>query len=829
MSVIDDSFIDEARRLAQAGDVDGARGLLARRSPPDNLETVDSRELLAYADLNHTARAFGQATRLFDLLARRLPDFYWPSFQLGRLAVEDGDDVRAENHLAHATTLAPEFPWAWYELAAVRFRMGDLDKVQTALAGLLEADAVEFGPAHVDTLKRIGHQLYERDRRPIAWRLYDRLWAQGLRDPLVQLRRGEQAIAEQNFQEAAELLEPLETDFPGGEWAARSLATAYSGLQRYEEAAEVLGTTMPRAPRNEHILRDYLIVLLRLERFAEADTVFDTYAPAFPPAVHDSLLVTLLVHSGQLDAVRDLLASGEIGDAPQGRADLLEAIYHTAYRLREYPLALDLIEAYAKRYGDTIDMKLARLNIAFATQDWAAGERQLEATSEAEFASNQELRVKRFELRCFTGDLVGAGEALEALQPLADLPAEYVPAVLRYYAEANAWRDLYNVGVSRLADSFEYARTGYILFRAIRKTGNHVPALTEIERIDDWEKNASLRKLRTIVMEDMVHNGFMLDEILLDPNADNSEALQHRLFFKMRVLRGDDVQAKDYAIYFCTNDSYLCATLVSIVSLVENNRELMADAALYVAIDGPMAARARELCDKLSEKLEVPIEVIDADKIIPAETKFEAGYGMFTGGHTLADAAYYRIYVADHLANQRKHKRALYIDSDTVILGGLDKLFWIHSDTPLMARLEVPRPEVDAAIRMHDLPPNGYFNSGVLYFDLGNRRLRDHLQKTIRAIADPECKLLFQDQCALNIGFKGAFSPLRENFNYFTKPDGDGDIESGVVVHFLDRPKPWDPAYPGAICRLWYNYWHKLAGYVGSEDALQLYRAANRG
>jgi lipopolysaccharide biosynthesis glycosyltransferase len=468
-----------------------------------------------------------------------------------------------------------------------------------------------------------------------------------------------------------------------------------------------------------------------------------------------------------------------------------------------------------------------RLHLAFARQDWSDAERQLASFADEECAANLELRVKRFEYLCFTRDLKGAAEALKALGPLLDLPAHFVPAVLRFYGETNAWRELYELGIARLEDSFDYQQTGYILFRAIRKTRSHLTALTEIERIEGWETIPSLRKLRTIVMEDLAHNGDMLDEIRQDPNAEYTEALQNRLFFKMRVLRGPNA-GKDYAIYYCSNDSYFCATAVSITSLVENNRELMADATLFVAVDDHLVPFASTVLNKLAGALGVEIHVLAASALVRENVKFDVGYGLFTGGHSLADAAYYRIYMARHLMEQKSFERALYIDSDTIVLPGLERLFWMKSQHPLMARLEDDRPEVQTAIRLHGLQPGRYFNSGVLQFDLRNRDVRSGLERTMRAIADPDSKLLFHDQCALNIGFAGAFSPLRQEFNRFIRLDTAGDVDTGIIVHFLDRPKPWDPAYPAAICRLWYTYWHKLSGHVGSHAALEMYRAANK-
>jgi lipopolysaccharide biosynthesis glycosyltransferase len=205
---------------------------------------------------------------------------------------------------------------------------------------------------------------------------------------------------------------------------------------------------------------------------------------------------------------------------------------------------------------------------------------------------------------------------------------------------------------------------------------------------------------------------------------------------------------------------------------------------------------------------------------------FKTGYGVFTGGQKLADAAYYRIYLARLLARENSYDRAIYIDSDTVVFPGVERMLWADTDQPLMARLDGDRPETRAAIAAHKLPKGTYFNSGVLVFDLRDSHLEECLQRTIDATTDPNISLLFHDQCALNIGFSGHFVPLEGEYNRFVRPH-DKKVSGGVIMHFLERPKPWDPAYPLSVCRIWYRYWDRLAKCIGPEEAMRLYRLAN--
>lgn len=827
----DADIVSSAQRIASQGDKASALKFLRQRQVPSEFGGLGAAQIQAWADINFVAGQTKVAERFYLHATEQHPEFFWSYFQLGRLAQAAGDLKRAVAMHSRAAELMPAFAWASYELTQCYIALEDAAKVAAALRQFLDADEVGLNETHLRAIKTAAHFVYERQHREIGWDVYDFLENKGVRDSLSYTRRAERFLAQSKFEEAIAFLEKWPKDIAPNDWGLRGLATAYSAVDRLEDAERTLAGIVQRNPANHHFLRDYIVVLAKQGKAVEAARILSDRAERLPPEVLADLSIVHLVYAREYARLCDELEVGALRPSPAVGNEILHAIFALGYVEKEYALARRLIVMYTAIFGDTIDIKLCKLNIAFAMQVWEDGDKVLAGCSAEEFEQSLPLRVKRFEYYCFTGDLKKAATALTALEPVAELPAEFIAPVLRFYAEKAEWRKLYELAMSRLPDGFDYKQTGYIVFRAIRKTKSHISAITEIERIDGWENSSSLRQLRTIIMEDMVHNDSMLEELLHDPYISESDALQHRLFFKMRVLRGEqeEIFSRDYAIYFCTNEGYLCATLVAITSMVENNAELMEDVSIFVVVEDSLVDYATPLVMELGAGLEVAITVLGAGAIIPKGTRFNGGYGMFTGGHSLADAAYYRIYAARHLLGLGKFKRGLYIDSDTIVRSGLEKLFWMKSRLPLMARPEDTRPEVVIASRAHGLELGTYFNSGVLYIDFTNRHAAAALDGTIGAIVNPETKLYFQDQCALNIGFKRNYEPLRTSYNYFVKSDGDGDIGDAVVIHFIDRPKPWDPAYPGAICRLWYSYWRRLSRHIGSKAALELYRNANKG
>jgi lipopolysaccharide biosynthesis glycosyltransferase len=693
-----------------------------------------------------------------------------------------------------------------------------------------KAEKVELTRPHAEVITAMAHALFEESHREEPYFLYKILLEQGFQDNLIRTRHAQYFVSEGQYQTAIALLEALRKEGGLGAWGLRSLAFSYMETNRADEAEPILESIVKRNPHNVAFARDYLSSLSRQRKDQQVRAYLAKAREQLKHSDFDDLQIAYWCETADSAALLAFLEENPGSGTAAIRNDLLKAIIDNAYKVKDYPTALRLIDQYVLRFKSNNNILLCRLNIAFARQDWPAAESLLAETKEDAFRASAELRVKRFEYFCFVGDLRSAAEQLKALEPLSQLPRQFLPAVMRYYAETKEWQKAYELGMDLLASDFDFRQSGYLLFRAIRKTGNQGAALRRIEQIKETNRTASLKRLRAIILEDIVDKTNALDTLLKDPQLSDLKTMRQRLFFKKLVLQGKSKRKvrKRHAIYFCTNADYLCAALVSLMSLIDSNRDLVALSDIFIVVDDESFPLAKRVATKLSRKVGIKIELKKRADILPEKLDLKEKYGIFTGGQSLSEAAYYRIFFAKKLLDERKYERALYIDSDTIIRSSLHEMFDAAAQAPLLARLEEPRPEVAAAIRTHDLPAGQYFNSGILLFDLKNRQLAAALDRTIKAITSSGDKLIFQDQCALNIGFKGAFQSMDAKYNYFIKPDGDDLPSEAAIIHYLDRPKPWDPAYPGEACRHWFASWHKMAIHIGSEDAMTLYKSSNR-
>ncbi|HWY15770.1 MAG TPA: glycosyltransferase [Rhizomicrobium sp.] len=826
------NFAEQVASIASRDDKLAARNLLASHPPPADIETLDSNELRVWADVAYTAHQDATALRLYSLLAAKEPQFFWPFFQLGRVRLRTEDFAAAADALTAAVALDPQFTWAWYELGRCLLKLGDSERLGHAVRGFAAARGVQLTAQHANVLVAIAHHLFERKLREEPFQIYAMLIEQGFADDLVRTRHAEYFIWKREFETAVGLLDPLWRDGNLGDWGCRSLAQAYGELGQLEKACEILENITTRNPRNFQFLRDYIELLCERGLHDRAKESYENARSELVPKKSEDLHVVLLGGSNSYAELLTLLSAEPDYGTSTIRNVLDRVILNCAYKAKDYNAAVALIDFRTARFGQSDHITLCAVNLAFAMRDWPSARARLAQVGPETFASNVEFRLKQFEYYCFTGDMTNAGTALSDLGPVSDLPRRFVYAVLKYHAERGDWTEVFELAMQSLDSNLDSQEMAFLIMRAIRKTGGHAQVLKRIDDMGLTTISPLLRKLRIAVKEDTADDELKLAAIYADEQPEDFAAIRQRLLLKRLVFSNSNagpLGKKKFVIYYCTNSSYLGPCFVSLMSLVNSNRDLIEDSDLVVIVDDVEACRiAFEIAPKLSQALGIEsIRVISREEIMDPSVSLRTSYGLFTGGQSLAEAAYYRIYFADKLQKQGEYERALYIDADTIVCGDLNPLFNGVLAAALMARYEVSRPEVDAAIRTHKLKPGQYFNSGVLMFDLRHAELGSALERSLHAVHNLRTSLIFQDQCALNLGFKDVFAPLDDRFNFFVTPHDPRPSSAGAILHFLDRPKPWDPIYDGALCRLWFLHWQRLANAVGRQYASALYRMAN--
>jgi len=243
-------------------------------------------------------------------------------------------------------------------------------------------------------------------------------------------------------------------------------------------------------------------------------------------------------------------------------------------------------------------------------------------------------------------------------------------------------------------------------------------------------------------------------------------------------------------ILFCCNPTYYQHLAVTLVSLLENNRNNRLEVHLI------LSARAPSLETRLWRSLEpyrnFTLEIHDFPLSGCAH--------FFVDNHVTVDT-YCRIFAADILS--QNIEKILYLDCDLVVLGDLQDLW--STDVTSYALAAVPEPY--GAFRREFLGiPNEqpYVNAGVMLVNLRRWRAEGLAQRLSRLIEAHGNSLWYWDQDAINATLHDAILPLDYRWNvqaqvYKPKWQRYRGTERSVrdacrrpaILHYSTAEKPW--------------------------------------
>lgn len=175
----------------------------------------------------------------------------------------------------------------------------------------------------------------------------------------------------------------------------------------------------------------------------------------------------------------------------------------------------------------------------------------------------------------------------------------------------------------------------------------------------------------------------------------------------------------------------------------------------------------------------------------------------------ITQETYYRFAIQRYLKNV---DRIVYFDVDMLVVGDIQALWDIDIKSIGAVRDlfgESARfPKFDSALirrlRLHRLTrlhknklgiEGGYFNAGMLIFDLHNLGDSDLLENLVRVTGELQEKkiLKMQDQDALNYYFKNDVTIVPDCYNYQSRNMFEKTLfpEEVRIVHFTGPKKPW--------------------------------------
>lgn len=797
-----------------------ARGIADEFVRLYNTAEVPAALLLQVADFAIRGERLELARRALTEAAATPASAAMAFYRLGRLELAHAGNQAAIDAFSAGTQADAGFAYNWIGLARALHGAGR--KPEAAQAALRFA-AFATRPHAVSDLTLIsdlGDFLFDSGERGASLPLYALLSTLGAASPRDAVRLAESHLTARDPAAAQRVLLAQAKRQKLDPWGRRALAAASSQLGDHDRALEAAVSVLAEAPDNPGFVSTYVDVLVRAggaERLREALAQNEALLPG---QARQEILARLRLAEGDLKAAIAALADTTI----EARSRLYYLLFDLTYQALgagEFTLALALADRLAGLAPEDIYTQLLRIDIYFRQQMWEEAGAALAALS-PEQAAHPHALLKRFEHACFISDTDTAAALCTELEALDMADRQFLLPVFRFLAERKQWHALVDRAVQWLHPLFQYEQIGYVFFRAAKHTGRQVELADAVTRIEDWQTRPDLVRLRAILLTDTADTLPAIAALSRDPLVWNEAQCRVRLQARRDALLRAQAPSGRQALFFCTDRNYLCATIVALhgaLAIVDAG-----NTDFFIVVDNDVEDLCRAAVAPLATAGPA-ITVVPASEVVSETEKLFPAYGLFTSGHVLASAAYYRIFFARHLQRLGTHARAVYLDSDVIVRGTLQPLFDFDlQGEPLGARNETDRPEVRRAIAAHQLPHNRYFNSGVLVFDLKHERLAPCLDAAISAILDDGVTLLFHDQCALNVGFRSGSAEIGMAWNY---PVGEGGSiaaapEDARVLHFLDRPKPWSAAYGGDAGATWFNAWRATAAAIGEATALAL-------
>lgn len=163
--------------------------------------------------------------------------------------------------------------------------------------------------------------------------------------------------------------------------------------------------------------------------------------------------------------------------------------------------------------------------------------------------------------------------------------------------------------------------------------------------------------------------------------------------------------------------------------------------------------------------------------------------------------------------------RLLYLDADTIVLGSLDELW--NCDLAGNALGAVTDPRIRTAGHRFGVQRRrltrckrraGYFNAGVLLFDIERMRSEQILETARWYLQEAGDDVMFFDQEALNAAIGGRYKRLSPVWNTMSSDPNLTQLQPNARIrHFSAQFKPWtDPDYD-SDSHEYFNYAARVA------------------
>lgn len=269
-------------------------------------------------------------------------------------------------------------------------------------------------------------------------------------------------------------------------------------------------------------------------------------------------------------------------------------------------------------------------------------------------------------------------------------------------------------------------------------------------------------------------------------------------------------------IVLASDENYAPYMYVTILSILKNKKDsTLYD--IYILIDKSFSQHTLKKFSRLEKKYNIQFNYIEmGSKFSSIEMRIKH----------ITTPTYYRLSMPELL---KKYNKAIYLDTDVIVLKDLSEYFNININDYYIAgvraaayQLSNTNKEYYNSIGLKNI--SNYINAGVTLWNLDKIRTTKGKQEELYELAKKELKS--QDQDVINIAFKDQIKILSPKYNLMTKyPDLaeksdkiykkyseiwnkkqiDEAVDAPVIIHYANPEKPWNR-------KVWLDsYWWEYA------------------
>ncbi len=258
---------------------------------------------------------------------------------------------------------------------------------------------------------------------------------------------------------------------------------------------------------------------------------------------------------------------------------------------------------------------------------------------------------------------------------------------------------------------------------------------------------------------------------------------------------------------------YCATTMLSMLNNVDKNFYLC----FYILTNKKISQKLKKKITNLKKGNNYKISFIDV-----SNKQIDIFQHIKVPKH-INNITFLRLLLPHLLPNEDK---VIYIDSDTLVLDDISKLYSIDMDECPIAGCEDVNGIVLGKSLGHNMLTSKYINAGVLLLDLQKLRNTNYIQKLNDYICNFIDKYQLGDQDLINDIFRGNIKVLSTRWNvhhwFHSKrerfiPDDIRDYNYAQkhpsIIHFVGNIKPWNKDYVGPYKDLYFNYYKQTPFY----------------